>query len=125
MYLWPVDYQSHNLPALVDRQCHGNRAHDVLPRLERSNRERPVRPQRGIDVNEIDGRIGQNVLKTRVALLDAEGVERFLRASADGVHAGVRTPLIDRYELRAEAETNDCNVEDLRHWTVSDQIVLV
>jgi transposase InsO family protein len=72
-------------------------------------------------VNEIDGRIGQNVLKTRVAPLDAEGVadgvERFLRASADGVNPGVWMPLIDRYELRAEAETNDCNAEDPRRWT--------
>jgi hypothetical protein len=70
-------------------------------------------------VHEIDGRIGQNVLKTRVALLDAEGVanadEGVLRAPTDGVHARIGMAMVDRQELRAEAKTDDCSVKDLCH----------
>ena len=57
--------------------------------------------------------------KTRVALIDpervADGVERLLRAPADRVHVSVGMPIVNRYELRAEAKADDGNVEDLRH----------
>jgi len=51
-------------------------------------------------VDEIDARVLEQILEFRVTLLDAEGVAHRVqllgRALADGVHAGVRMPLINR-----------------------------
>ena len=54
-------HQIDDLAAFLNRHRHRNRAHDVLACLECGNRECAVRPQRSVDVHEIDRRVGQNV----------------------------------------------------------------
>jgi hypothetical protein len=43
-----------------------------------------------------------------------DGIELFRRALADGMHAGLRMPLVNRDEFRAEAEANDGDIDFFR-----------
>src|SRR5690606_12699925 len=64
-----------------------------------------------IDVHRIDVRVGQQLLVAGVPRGDAEtittGIELGLVAAANRLHLGVRVPLVDRNELRAETEADD------------------
>ena len=71
--------------------------------------------KRRIDTDEVDRWIGENVLKAIVARLDAKGVanrvERRARSAANCVHVRRRMPLVDRYELYAEAKPDNGDVD--------------
>ncbi len=107
----------HDLAALVDRRRRRHGAGDVLAGLERCDRLRRVIRDRRIDVDGVDVRVAQQILVARVARRDAEPVaarvELGLVAAADGVHLGVRVPLVDRNELGAEPEPDDGNTNSL------------
>jgi len=66
-------------------------------------------------VDGIHIRVFQQLVEIVVASLHAErvadGIQLFAGALADGVHIGVRMPLIDGDKLRAKAQPDDGHVD--------------
>ena len=75
--------------------------------------------QRGVDMHDVDFRIPQHLGIIRVTDVDSKIipglVQLFPRALADGVHVGMRIALINRNEFFSEFETDDGDVQFLRH----------
>ncbi len=100
--------------AVFDAGGHGDGTHDVLAGLERGDRLRGVIGNGGIDVDEIDFGVFQDVGVIGVALGDFEVIanliEFFLVALADGVHVGLGMLLIDGDEFSAETQADNGDV---------------
>ncbi len=88
----------------------------MLARLERRHHLVGVQLQRGVDVDDVDVRVGEHRIVVGVADVDPELVADFvelgLGALADRVHLGVGVALVDGDELGTEFEPDDTDAED-------------
>jgi hypothetical protein len=100
-----------DLAALIDGRRRRHCARDVLAGFQRRDRLRRVIGNRGIDVDRVHVRIGEQRRIVGVARFDAEsiaaGVELLLVAPANRVHFGIRVALVNRDEFRAESQADN------------------
>ena len=113
-----VGHELANLLAVGDVRRHRHGAHHVLARLQRLLAHPGVVRNRAVDVDEVDVGVRQHLLVLGVSLGDLEGVGHLIHlgliAAANGHDLGLRMPLIDRNELRTEAQTDNCRFDRRR-----------
>src|SRR5436190_11871631 len=108
-----------NLPALINGRCGRNGAGDMLAGPQCRDRLWSVVCNWRVDMNGVDVRVCQERLVIRVAGLHPEPVAAVVEllpiAPADRVHFGGWMPLVNRDELRTEAEAHNCDTNLLLH----------
>ncbi len=103
-----------NLLALFDGCCHRHGAHHVLAGIECFQRHPSMISDGAVDVHALDFRISQHGVEVGEASVDAKLVTRLVQfclvASANRHDVSVRVSLIDRNELRPEAQADHCHL---------------